>query len=721
MRQRLTFAAALALAAAACTATTPAPTPAPAAAAETTPRAIILWDEWGIPHVRAEDEEALFFAYGWAQAHNHAELLVENLGRARARGAEVWGEEALEDDVWYRTLGLPEWTRRSYAALEPAMRRAVDRFAAGVNAYLAENPEALSPATAAVLPVSGEDVIANLGAIRLRFSQARADAERWRRRAEEGAFLPQAAERALASNAWALGPAKSTSGNALLLANPHLPWGGNLTWMEAHLTAPGVDVYGASLVGMPVIAIGFNRHLGWTHTVNTQDVEDLYRLDLVDGGYRFGGGVRPFERRVETVRVKTDDGFRDEEVEVLSSQHGPVVATAGQEALALRRIDDIADLGAALGQWWAMGKAESFDDFAAALETHAIAGQNVTYADADGRIAYFYGGVLPRRPSGDADFWAGAVVGDEPELVWSAAHGFEEMPRVIDPATGWLQNANDPPWLSTFPPALDPEDYPPYFAPREVPLRPQQSIELLLESGALTLEEMAALKHSTEVEMAERVLPDLLAAVEAGEETPELVRRAAAVLAAWDRSTEPESRGAVLFSAWVREMFRRAGGDLFARPWDEAAPLATPDGLADPAAARDALAAAAAEVEKVHGALDVAWGEVNRLRVGDHDLPGNGGPGSLGVFRVTHFAGGDETTDVAVGGDSFVAAVEFAAAGPRALALLSYGNASQPASPHRGDQLRLYSERRLRPVRFTAAEVEAAAVERTELAVGEAP
>lgn len=735
MRQRLVCAAALALAAAALAGCGTAPTSAPVAvppaaaspaAAEKAPRATILWDEWGIPHVRAADEEALFYAYGWAQAHNHAQLLVESVARARARGAEVWGEEALADDRWYRTVGLPAWTRRTYGELEPAMRRAVDRFADGIGAYLAAHPGALSSTAAAVLPISGEDVVANLGAVRLEFSRARQEAEGWRRRAAGEAALaaPEApAERAVASNAWALGPAKSASGNALLLANPHLPWGGNLTWIEAHLTAPGIDVYGASLVGMPVITIGFNRRLGWTHTVNTQDDEDLYRLDLVDGGYRFDGGVRPFERRVETIRVKTADGFRDEEIEVLSSVHGPVLATAGDEALALRRVDDVvAGFGAALGQWWAMGKAGSFDEFVAALESHAIAGQNVTYADADGRIAYFYGGVLPLRLTGGAGFWAGLVAGDDPLLVWETAHGFHDMPRVVDPDTGWLQNANDPPWLSTFPPVLDADVYPPYFAPRELSLRPQQSIELLRDSGRLTLDEMVALKHSTEVEMAERVLPDLLAAVEdAAGDVPEVARRAAAVLAAWDGSTASDSRGAVLFAAWVREMLRRTGPGFFALPWDEAAPLATPAGLADPAVARQALAAAAAAVEAAHGGLGVAWGEVNRLRVGDHDLPGNGGPGSLGVFRVTWFAGGDEATDVAVAGDSFVAAVEFAAAGPRALALVSYGNASQPGSPHRGDQLPLYAEQRLRPVRFAAGEVEAAAVERTELALDEAP
>lgn len=719
--RRLATAAVLALLAAGC-ATGAADGARPAPAATAAPRAEILWDAWGIPHVRAEDDEALFFAYGWAVAHNHAERLLRILGAARGRGAEYWGEEHLDDDRWYRTMGVDGGARRAYAGLDPTIRRHVDAYAAGVNRYLEEHPGAVSVAAAAVAPVGGADLMANAQTIGLRFSGARWAAQRWLEARREGEDAAAAAlrtgpgdEPVAASNAWAVGPSRSLSGAPLLLANPHLPWSGNFTWMEAHLTAPGVDVYGAALLGLPTINIGFNRDLGWTHTVNTQDMEDLYELEVVetpDGpGYRFAGEVRRFERRTEQIRIAGADGPRRETLEVLRSVHGPVIARAGDRALAVRRVDEVVDGGLSRGfvQWWDMMRADGLEAFQAALGHHAIGGQNIVYADRHGHVAYFYGAATPRRPRGDAGFWAGVLPGDDPELVWSEVHPFADMPRVVDPPSGWVQNANDPPWVSTWPPALDAGGFPAYFAPSGLAFRPQRSIRMLRESGTLSLGELIRLKHSTRSELADRVLPELLAA--AAEHGSPAAREAAAVLAAWDRATDAGSRGAVLFEAWQR---RAAGGSPFARAWSPDDPLETPDGLADPAAAAAALEAAAAEVEERWGRLDVAWGEACRLRGGGHDLPANGASGSLGVFRVTACAGPPDAPRQVVGGDSFVAAVEFADP-PRAFALIAYGNASQPGSPHLGDQLGLHATQQLRPVSFAAEEVEARAVARTAL------
>jgi acyl-homoserine-lactone acylase len=717
------LAAVLALLAAGCaTGAANGARPAAAADAPPPPRAEILWDAWGIPHIRAADDEALFFAYGWAVAHNHAERLLRIVGAARGRGAEYWGEEHLDDDRWYRTMGVGGWARRAYAGLDPAIRRHVDAYAAGVNRYLEEHPGAVSEEAAVVAPVGGVDLMANAQSIGLRFSGARGAAQRWleaRRAGEDAAAALRTRpgdEPVAASNAWAVGPSRSLSGAPLLLANPHLPWSGDFTWMEAHLTAPGVDVYGAALLGLPTINIGFNRDLGWTHTVNTQDMEDLYELEVVetpDGpGYRFAGEVRPFERRTEEIRVAGAAGPRRETLEVLRSVHGPVIARAGDRALAVRMVDEVVEGGLSRGfvQWWDMMRAGGLEEFQAALGHHAIGGQNVVYADRHGHVAYFYGAATPRRPHGDAGFWAGVLPGDDPELVWSGVHPFADMPRVVDPPSGWVQNANDPPWVSTWPPALDAADFPAYFAPSGLAFRPQRSIRMLRESGTLSLGELIRRKHSTRSELADRVLPELLeAAAEHGGAT---AREAAAVLAAWDRATDAGSRGAVLFEAWVR---RTAGGSPFARPWSPDDPLESPDGLADPAAAAAALEAAAAEVEERWGRFDVAWGEACRLRGGGRDLPANGASGNLGVFRVTACAGGSaDAPRQVVGGDSFVAAVELAEP-PRAFALIAYGNASQAGSPHLGDQLDLYATQQLRPVLFAAEEVEARAVARTAL------
>ncbi|MFW6012459.1 MAG: penicillin acylase family protein [bacterium] len=710
---------------------------APAAEAELPESgAEILWDEWGIPHVRAADARALFYAYGWVQAHDHPELLLRNYGEARARAAEYWGREHLEDDLWYRLAGLPGWTERAYASLDEEMRGWVDAFAAGADAFYREHPEDVPESVAPVLPVTGTDVMANAGAVGLRFSDARGARERWRA-SREGESAGGAADRAAlqgfeppssagaaampGSNAWAVAPPKA-AGGALLLANPHLPWGGNLTWTEAHLTAPGVDVYGASLVGFPVINIGFNHHLGWTHTVNTQDTEDYYELSVVetpDGsglGYPLGDEVRAFEREVVELRVRTADGFRTEELELLRSVHGPVIARTEGRALALRRVHEVTGgLAKALRQWWEMGRARSLESFERALEHNAVVGQNVTYADADGNIAYYYGAATPVRPRGDVDFWRGVVPGDDEELLWTEVHPFDEMPRVVNPRSGWVQNANDPPWIATWPPELSAERYPPYFAPVDLAMRPQRSIGLLRENGSIDFDEMVRLKHSTRMELADRILPELL---EAGREHGgDDVDEAIEVLAEWDRTADTDSRGGVLFQAWAQaaeERARREGVEVFERPWNPDEPLATPDGLGDPASAAAALEAAARRVEAAFGELGVPWGEANRLRRDDVDLPGNGGPGGLGIFRVAFYAGNDEGPRVAAGGDSFVAVVELGER-LRASALIPYGNASRPGSSHRTDQLELFAEQRLRPVHFDPAEVEARAVERTAL------
>ena len=138
--------------------------------------------------------------------------------------------------------------------------------------------------------------------------------------------------------------------------------------------------------------------------------------------------------------------------------------------------------------------------------------------------------------------------------------------------------------------------------------------------------------------------------------------------------------------------------DLFSVPWNENDPMNTPTGLADPWDAVRKLETAAEKVKETYGSLDVMWGDVHRLRTEGIDLPANGGEGDpYGHFRVTYYHPIDNNQYMAVGGDSYVAAIEFS--NPvKARALLSYGNASQPGTTHKTDQLSLYSEKKLRPV-----------------------
>ena len=652
----------------------------------------ILWDRYGVPHIFARNEEELFYAFGRAQARAHGNLLLRLYGEARARAAEYWGEEHLESDRWLRTMGIPERARQWYERQTPAFRSYLDAFAQGINDYASENTAAIDPNRLVVLPVHATDVLAHLQRmIHFTFvSRQQAVAAAAERRDSSG------------SNAWAIAPSRSASGHAMLLANPHLPWAGRFRFFEAHLQTKGVNIYGANLVGAPVLGTAFNEHLGWTHTVNTLDGQDLYELKVKAGGYRWNGRTLPFDQREEILKIKQPDGgWKEENLIVKRSIHGPVVDESEGRALAVRVVG--LDQPGALEQWWNMGRARTIEEFEDALRELQIPTFTIVYADRDGHVMHLFNGRVPVRPRGDWD-WSRIVPGDTDRTLWTATHRYRDLPRVLDPPSGWLQNANDPPWTTTFPRALNPAKFPPYLAPRSMSFRAQRSARMLAEDDEISFEELVRYKHSTRMELADRILDELVPA--ANRYGSEIARRAAGVLEAWDRRADAASRGAVLFQAFTGkadEIF--PDSTLFATPWSETSPRITPDGLSDPAAAVAALEAAANEVESNYGSLDVAWGEVHRLRIDDVDLPANGGPGELGIFRVTNFRPDGKVRFRAEGGDSFVALIEFSQP-VRAMVLLSYGNSSQPGSPHRTDQLGLYSQKRLRRAWLSRDEIE---------------
>ncbi len=655
-------------------------------------RTEILWDTWGVPHIYGRSQEELFYGFGWAQAQSHGDLILRLYGQARARAAEYWGEDYLGSDRWLVTVGLPERARSWYEAQKPAFRRNLDAFAEGFNAYAAEHSDEINDEVEVVLPVDATDVLAHFQRAVLFTFVFSQDAVAHIARAWQAA----------GSNAWAIARSRSASGNAMLLANPHLPWSDLFLFYEAQLVGPGIDVYGTTLVGIPTLAIAFNDYLGWTHTVNTFDGADLYELTLTEDGYGWDGGVQPFETEEYTLRVKGPDSvLREEPLQVKRSVHGPVVFENGGSALALRMVG--LDRPGLLEQWWEMAQAANLGEFEAALKRMQLAMFTVMYADRDGHIMHLFGGLTPVRPAGPWD-WRLVAPGDTSATLWTETHPYEDLPRVLDPESGWLQNANDPPWTTTFPRALDPEDYPDYMAPRFMHFRAQRSARMLSEDESITFDELVAYKHSTRVELADRILDDVIAATR--EHGGALARQAADVLERWDRKTDAESRGAVLFIAFLEGLMGRFGARAFAVAWSPESPLETPDGLADPAAAAAALEAAAVRVDSAYGALDVPYGDVHRLRGGGLDLPGNGGRDNLGIFRAAWYQPTEDAHFQAFGGDSYVAAIEFSDP-VKAMAVLGYGNASQPSSPHLMDQLELVARKELRPVWRTREEIEA--------------
>ena len=660
----------------------------------------IQWDTWGVPHITAATEEDLFFAQGWAQMRNHANLILDLYGSARGKGAEYWGPDKLGNDLLIRTMGFDGLADQWGQEQDPMTQTIFNSFVDGMNAYAAAHPDVIDPRFKDILPLTTKDL--NMHAMYIVFTLFIGGNDLGR--------IQQWPD--MGSNTYAVGPSRSASGNAMLVQNPHLPWWREFLFFESQLTLRGKPMYGATLVGFPGIAIGFNENLGWSHTDNTIDNADTYELEVRDGGYVLDGERREFETRTDTLRIRQEDGtVTDSVVTFRRTEHGPVVNGTADKVLALRLVGlDRPDM---FLQWWRMITSENFDQFESALKMAQIPFWNVMYADRDKNIFYLFNGLVPKRSTGDWAYWDRIIPDGNSSDIWTEVHPYSDLPKLKNPATGWLQNSNDPPWTSTLPTALNPEDFPAYMAPRYMSFRPQRSAHMFSADSSVTYSELIDYKLSTRSELADRLLDDLFAAVDASES--QKAKEAKAVLEAWDREADSDSKGTVLFFTWV-EKFQYWRTANYATPWNFETPDSTPDGLADPQRAVQLLETSADEVLARFGRLDVPWGEFYRITYAGKDLPGNGSDGSLGVVRVAWPGDGDATHMYIGGGDSWVGIIEFGE-GPKARVLLSYGNATQPESPHFGDQLELFSRKDLRDAWFTPEALEGH-IEKTEVRSG---
>jgi acyl-homoserine-lactone acylase len=653
-------------------------------------RAELLWDRYGVAHIFAADAASAFRAFGYAQMSAHGDLILRLYGQARGRAAEYWGQSYVASDRWVRVNGIPDRAVAWLDAQKPAFRANLTAFADGMNTYAREHPEQLSDESKRALPVTAADVLAHTQRV-IDFTFVTSMAE------VQARLRSAPVERTGASNAWALSKPKTKKGASILLANPHLPWSDYLLFFEAQIKAPGIDAYGATLVGFPVLGIAFNDHLAWTLTVNNLHAADLFELTPAGEGYLFDGETRSFDATIQTIKVRQANGSLSENrITFRRSVQGPIVGERNGHPVALH-VPSLAFAGMCQ-EWWDMARATNLAEFESALSRLEIPMFNIVYADRAGHIMYVYNGVVPVRSGGSWSASGGLVSGDRSDTLPTKIHSYGDLPRLIDPASGWLQNTNDGPWTATLPMALDPSKYPSYMAPPvAMNFRTQRSIRMLTEQPTFSLEDVVQDKYSTRAEVADHMLDALIQAARASRDLTAV--KAANILQAWDRTTDSNSRGAVLFAEFLRlwEQPDPFGPPaLFEIGWKSAAPLATPSGLADPARAVRALIKAGQSVEENFGSMEVPWGNVFRFRNGDKDLPGNGGPGSLGVFRVVNYAGSQDRP-AAIGGDSFVMAVEFTTP-VRAVAVLGYGNASQPHSDHRTDQMDLMSAKQMRPV-----------------------
>lgn len=663
----------------------------------------IYRDTWGVPHIYGPTDASVVFGLAYAQAEDNFAHLQDNFLRALGRAAEVHGEGSLQDDQIARALEIPRLAREEYERSSPRMRALYDAYAAGLERYAAKHPEAprvlqrFEPWYPLALMRFKYQQLEFLGYAGLDFKNLRV-------------AVPDPAEKPQGSNSWAAGPSRSASGHPLLFINPHVGFFGPGQYYEAHLHSDeGWSFSGVGRYGLPFPYMGHNGALGWAHTDNYPDHGDLYMETFDDPSdplaYRYGSGHRTATRWTEEIRVKTEKGIEARRFVFRKTHHGPILSEHEGKPVAVKLAK--MEEGGWLDQWYEMSRARSLAEFKQALRRVAIPYMNITYADRDGNILYVYNGTVPRR---SAKFdWSRPVDGSDPETEWQGFHPFEELPQVLNPASGFVQSCNSSPFATTTAGNPDPADFPKYMiGPETDNGRARVSKLILAGREKFTFEDWTRAATDTRVLEAEEQIPELVAEWERLEgERKEALAPLIAELKAWDRVGRLDSVAMTLFVEWLDR--RRS-----------------PSGATGEWARVRTLEDARRELERAWGTWRVAWGEINRLQrtswtgteaFSDErpSLPVPGGPGWLGIVfnfytrrpsAVNPGATAASKRRYGVMGNSYVSVVEFA---PRvkARSIVYFGQSGDPKSPHYFDQAPLYARGEFKPAWFTLEEIKA--------------
>jgi acyl-homoserine-lactone acylase len=678
----------------------PAPKTPDAAADSLIHQVEIRRTTYGVPHIRAENLAALGFAEAYVQSEDYGSRVAFSLLRARGEMGRWFGRDSMAEDFTGRLARAR--AAEVYGQLDEGTRRIYEGFAAGVNRYIELHPEEFPAGFAPhfnrydVLAKDVEIPSLTQGNRLL----ARLDSST-RTNPDDG------------SNAWAFAPSRTTSGKAVLLRNPHLTW--TAGYYEAHITVPGVlDFYGDLRIGGPFAVIGgFNRDLGWSTTNNDPILSQIYALEgdsTRPDRYWLDGDWKQFQKQVVSVEYKTESGYATDSRQLLRTTLGPVIGRRGNTVYVLRAANDGEFRGGE--QFLRMMRAHSLAEWKDAMRMRARINSSFTYADRAGNIYYLWNASLPvlPHPSGGDSI---AIPVRRTSDAWSAYVSFDSLPQLLNPTGGYVHNENDAPYFTNMRAPLDFTKVPSYFPPPRLGLRSQLAIDLIDNDRRMSLEDVVALKHSYRMLLADRVRDDLVAAVKATNPQGD-VSRAIELIAAWDKTVSPESRGGTLFETWWRRYLgrgARAADSAYAQPWSASSPTSTPRGLRSPTRAAEAFSWAVAETINRYGTFDVAWGDVHRVRRGSVDLPVGGCASDLGCFRVLTYRDDPDGKRVATGSDGWILAVEFGDQ-PRAYSVLAYGESPRPDSPFFSDQAAMFARGELKRVAWSQADIEAQTIRR---------
>lgn len=672
----------------------------------------ITRDKWDIPHISGKTDADAIFGMLYVQCEDDFMRVEDNYITNMGRMAEVEGEAYLYQDLRARLFLDTNRVKAIYQTCPGWMKKLLHAFADGCNYYLYTHPEVKPRLIKRFEPwmplmFSEGSIGGNISAIsveRLKNFYTKNHSTSWiKNDRAEREWEP------VGSNGFAIAPAKSASGKALLLINPHTTF---YFRSELHVRSDeGLNVYGAVTWGQFFIYQGFNEHCGWMHTSSAADVLDEYleTIEWKEGKafYRHGDALKPV--RVEKVKLFYKDGttLQSRDFDTYHTHHGPIISEKDGKWISISMMNEPYK---ALAQSFLRTKAKGYKQYNKAMDWKGNASNNTVFADSKGNIAYWHGNFMPRR---DPKFdWEKPVDGSNPATDWKGLHAVKETVQLLNPGNGWIQNCNSTPYTAAAANSPDAKKYPNYMAPDPENYRGVHAVRVLKDASKLTLDQLITAAYDPQLPGFETIIPALIQAYEQGANKDARLGEAIAILKKWDFRYSLESVATTLAIYWGEKMLTYTRYHL---PEDEPNDaLSLSEHIIKRSTGEEKLKQLGLvldELTRDFGSWKTGWGEINRFQrlTGKIRETFDDKKPSLPVaFTSSHWgslaAFGARTYPSTVKrygsvGNSFVAVVEF---GPKvkAKSIVTGGQSSDPSSPHFFDQAKMYTEGKFKDVLF---------------------
>lgn len=647
----------------------------------------IVRDEYGVPHIFTQTDLEAVYGIAWAQCEDNFNLMQENFAPCKNLSGRLAGKNGVVLDYIYTAFEIEAFIDQYYARdISPRMDSLLQAYTTAINRYATTHPKEVRHQK--LFPVRPKEALATYILNFLVSDNSVRDLGKILTKEYEYESLQNTGR---GSNAMAYSPNKTVDGNTYLVGNPHQPVNHFANFWEVSVhSEEGYEFFGVTLSGgglTPVI--GTNRHLGWTHTTNYQNCNDIYQLNMhptKKGWYQYDGEWKQLEKKKAKLRVKIGPVVIPVAKTYYTSVYGPTFKKkAGFYAIKSNALINLK----AVEQWYKMGLAQNFEEFMEALNVQGLPSQTITYADKDGNISHISNTNHPIR--NENYNWTSVLPGDTSATNWATdvLHPIQAIPQVSNPNCGYVYNCNNTVFKMTAPAEnLKVEDYPKSFGLlTSNTVRANTFEQQITWYDKVSFEDVRAIRENTHIDlnlMSFRYCTNCADIPQIIAKYPEL-KAVKVVFDKWNGAFEADNKQAslmalmvVYITEYIVEQFGNLEKDV---PEKEMV---------------KALLKAEKFLNKHYGTLEVALGTVQKAVRYDVEMPMYGSPNTLANGHFKPYKKGKLKL---VQGDTYLFYAKYEENGLTELHNINvFGNSNKKGHPHSTDQLKLYVDKKTKQV-----------------------